>query len=207
MKNILFIFILFFTISCEKSDKDPFLPVIAGSVNEDMFFRALDPEIIIDISWTQCGYGIGEDSIDFNQDGDFDLFFDVQFLDQELFWSPECCPPYLDCWPNSVEFSIYGSQNTYIASYYELWDEIYFWDYADTIPEGFRIDTITKWENGTMLWSETTPVSDGAWYKLNKTMYLGIRFGDSTNYKYGWIEVIGSVDNNPIFKSYAIENE
>jgi hypothetical protein len=202
MKKILLISLVIFIFSCENEETID-QPVFAGVINENMYFEDLSPYVKLNIIWDNCGQGEGYDSIDLFKDGRYDIFIHANFIDWHALNA--CCGG-MDCEPIFIWYWIYSKRDIYFSSYDELWEsENTLWNYADTLSEDYRIDTIVNWKYSTKLWCYDTPVSHGAWYNLSKDMYLGIRTGDSTNFKYGWILVGGNSNRNLIFKEYAIE--
>jgi hypothetical protein len=202
MKKAMLIFLVIFTLSCEKENKTR-IPVFAGVINEGMYYTTLDPVLSINYVEISCGYGIGKDSIDLLNDGIYDIRLIAKFLlDYQVFL--DCCGN-ADCIPNGVRYRISSLNNINIATYnVSWWDNLYF-TYADTLNSGYRIDTLKNWQSSVDLWCCDYSPYVGSWYFIKNDKYLAIRMGDSTDYKYGWIKIGTNSDHNLVSKEYAVE--
>jgi hypothetical protein len=199
-KTILFLLVIF-SFSCEK-DKKTQNPILTGIINDNMYHATLEPAIFMNYIWDGCGYGIGNDSIDLLNDGIYNIRLSAKFLDYNAFLA--CCGN-ADCWPFGIVYSISSINKIEIATYLVPFSDFNI-RYADTLSEGYRIDTISSWHQATSVWSMDYGYEySGAWYFIKEDSYLGIRMGDSTHYNYGWIKVGTNSDHNLVFKEYAIE--
>ncbi|MHC1706562.1 MAG: hypothetical protein AB9842_03450 [Bacteroidales bacterium] len=209
MKKWLLILFLPIAFSCDKDkgiQNNPIQnPVYAGHLNTNMFSENLTPNIFLTYTWSQCGYGDCTDSIDIRSDGEYDFLLAARFLNPQLFFSPACCPPPIDCQPDGIVYRITSQNSIKIACRSQIWQNMNL-NWADTIPEGYRIDTINNWQSNTLIWSLVFEGQNGPWYYAVGDKYIAFRSGDSTHYKYGWFKVGINYDLNLLFKGYAIEN-
>jgi hypothetical protein len=200
MKNVLLIFFLLNLVSCEKDSKTT-NPSLVGIVNENMYSETFSPNLSLDYTWDDCGYGPGKDSIDLYKDGIYDFKISAKFLDYSAFMI--CCGN-ADCLPNGITYSFSSINKVAFATYLVPFNDFNL-RYADTLSKGSQLDSISNWNSNTNVWSmDYGNEYSGAWYFSDKDCYLGLRVGDSTDYKYGWVRISTDSDHNLIFKEYAI---
>jgi len=206
MKIYVLVILLVFTFSCENDNDHSNIrsDVYAGIINENMFVENFNGDFYLSYTWSQCGYGDCQDSIDLMNDGKYDLLLKARFLNPQMFFSAACCPPPIDCQPIGIIYQINSLNKVKIACKSRPYHNMTL-NWADTIPEGYRIDTIKNWQSNALIWSLVYQSEMGPWYYLAGDRYIAFRSGDSTQYKYGWFKVGISNDHNMLFKKYAIE--
>ncbi len=208
MKTLFFYFFIILLIfsSCSKEDTGKI--VIAGIYDSDLFYYEFSPPLEVELSLdTLTDNYIGEDSIDINQDGDFDVF-----VSHRIHLPPESGTPSYDHFPyfrltlkNGVQVA------TKIQSYpvgHGQYDEVH---WVDALNYETRIDVWPFWaENNVfqLMWAippvGTSPY--GPWYDLtNEEKYIGIRMKIDSQFKYGWIKVKVTSRDDMQFLSYALE--
>lgn len=180
--------------------------VYAGVYDSTFSYHQLATPLEISIAWdTQNLYGTGYDSLDIDLDGDFDLIFTLNLLNEDSIHL-------ISGTPNPFPFLHVQSNNGFkVASY----DEVFYIGlgqtatatYADRLDLNERIDALTDWSINLKVWGENPggammpPFGD--WYSANSQNYLAIKLNDD---KYGWVEVDASNPKNPKFSSFAILN-
>ena len=216
MKRSLLIplFTLFILFSCKKEvpeiiEDEPKITattVFAGVSDSTFYFFEFINPVEINITWDNLNlYGFGKDSIDINNDGNFDLTFELSILNEDSLHLLTGMPspfPYLRL-DNNIDIALYSE------SFYIGLGQTATATFADAIDYGSRIDSIQNWEinphSYIRMWNENpnngmTPPF-GKWYYINTVKYLGIRL----NNKYGWIEIDATNQKNPLITKFAIQ--
>lgn len=209
MKTHLFYYfiILLFLGSCLNEDTRQ--AVYAGIYDTGFIYHEFASPLKVELTFdTLTDNYLGNDSIDIDQDGIYELF-----ISQRIHLPPETGTP------SGEHFPYYrlGLKNglqvaTKMESYYTghaSYNEI---NWVDTLNYEARIDNRQDWsesnESRTM-WT-VIPVGsapNGPWYKLiNEIKYIGIRVKIGSQYKYGWIKVNEISREDIQFLSFAIEN-
>lgn len=203
MKNIKIVFFILcfscgFFFACEKNNlnltdnqPDSDKMVIAGSYDSTDFYILHTPSIMIIENEIACLFYSGMDSIDIDNNGNFDLKFHSSSQVPDL--SGECCncpddPDIIcDCWPSG---RIYKFIQTIEASYQIACDSN-----SRAISFGLN-DTIETWQNWinnnwiTLIDIYNFPPPEiiyGNWDSMDDK-YLGIRKIDNDTL-YGWIKI------------------
>ena len=205
IKVIVTLLVILSSTSCEKKqDNNARLPIIAGTINDNMLSYNFTPETKITYVWDGRGYGTGSDSIDLLNDASIDFTISAKFLDYNAFLA--CCPAGTDCLPYGMNYWFIPRTKISVAVCSDT-GEFHF-TFADTLNTGYRIDPIQRWSDKAKMWCLDYPYPyEGTWYFVkSEDKYLAIRMGDSTNYKYGWIRLGADPDHNLVFKGYAVEN-
>jgi hypothetical protein len=209
MKNyfypILLSFILF--ISCEKENIRK--EVFAGVYDSTYTFYEYMPDHIIELFSDSLNlYEDGSDSIDINSDNKNDLIIYIRLTSYNSY--SEVYNKYI--YPYCILEMHNGLE---VATKYESYPvghgitQNQSW--VDTLCYNKRIENITNWsgtDNSQLMWIiPPVPVyySNGCWYDINKTRYVGLRMMIESNYKYGWIKIHGLPSNNIRLISYAFE--
>lgn len=208
MKTLSYFFFitLFIFSSCSKEDTGKI--VIAGTYDSDLLYYEFSPPLKVELSLdTLTDNYMGEDSIDINQDGVYDII-----ISHRIHLPPESGTPSYD------HFTFYrltlknGLQvATKLQSYpvgHGQFDDV---NWIDTLCYKTRIDTWSDWSesNETRTMWAIPPVSTapyGPWYNLtNEEKYIGIRIKIGSRFKYGWIKMNVISREDMQFLSYALE--
>lgn len=200
-----FVILLIFS-SCSKDDTGK--AVIAGIYDSDLFYSEFSPPLKVELSLdTLTGNYIGEDSIDINQDGNFDVF-----ISHRIHLPPESGTPSYDHFPYfrltlKNDLQVATKLQSYPVGHGQL-DDV---NWVDTLSYKTRVDTWSDWSesNETRTMRAIPPVSTapyGPWYNLtNEEKYIGIRMKIDSQFKYGWIKVKVISRDDMQFLSYALE--
>jgi len=181
-------------------------PVYAGKYDDTYNYIKFSPVKNIQIKWDSLNfYGFGSDSIDLDQDGIFDMIFELALINEDsLHLIDEFTFPL-------PYFAITPKNQLDLSCYYEYFyvglNQTVKVEFLESLSYNDRIDTITNWLSSTdgkqLMW-DTNPgffidPSFGKWYDAVGNYYLGIRI----NGKYGWIEIDNANRFDPLIKSYA----
>ena len=213
MKTFLFyiFIILLFFASCSKDDTR--IPVTAGIYDTSFIYHEFSPPLNVELTLdTLTDNYFGNDSIDINQDGVYDLFISQRIHFPLPTGTPtwEHFPYYWLTLRNGLEAATkteyeYGGMG-YVGGV----------DWVDTLNYENRIDNISKWSESNVtltMWripAYTVPIfsptSYGPWYDLtNSEKYIAIRMKIGSHYKYGWIKVNEISKENIQFVCYTLE--
>ena len=180
--------------------------VYAGVYDSTFSYHQFTTPLEIAMTWdTQNLYGIGYDSLDIDSDGDFDLIFTLNLLNEDSIHL-------ISGMPNPFpSLHVHSNNGFKVASY----DEVFYIGlgqtatatFADRLDLNERIDIISDWDTDLKMWGENPggammpPFGD--WYSATSQNYLAIRLNDD---KYGWVEVDASNSKNPKFTGFSIQN-
>lgn len=180
--------------------------VYAGIYDSTFSYQELGTPLEINMSWdAQNLYGVGNDSLDIDADGSYDLRFTLNLLNEDSLHL-------VSGFPNPFPSCFVTSSNGYeVASYEEVFyiglGQTSTATFADRLDLNERLDLLPEWETNLKMWGEnpggagTPPFGD--WYSATSQNYLAIRLNDD---KFGWLEVDASNAKNPKFISFAIQN-
>jgi hypothetical protein len=174
--------------------------VYAGIYDTTFSYTELNPVFIPIIKWDENKlYGNSHDSLDIDNDGNFDLFIKMKLINYDsihlLTGGPEYFPMSTFELKNGFEIAMYG-EGVFIG--HGGGDKTYF---VDVLEPNERIDTLSTWYNENELqikfWAENEGGIGrppcGEWHGVDSIRYIGIRMDQN---KYGWIEI----DNTDILK-------
>jgi len=202
MRFIIALFLLVHLMSCKK-EKDV-TPLFAGESNADYIINSnaneLQPTVVFGIQNT---YGRGRTSLDLDSDGQTDLILEITSLNEDSF--PFAGTPHLfDGW------RIYFKYDVQIAGTRATTSIGTSFNMAAAFSAGDRIDTHEVWDDRsdiddhTIGWTSGPGVqgaSQESWFHINGIAYVGFKIGD----RYGWLEIDGTVPDEPQFLSYALQ--
>jgi hypothetical protein len=202
------IVILLFLFACKKEEDRS--PVLAGVYDSSFLFHEFNPPLKVNLKLdSQSKFYIGADSLDINQDGNFDLIIKQRlYLDiaKPQYYTHETYPYCLLTFRNGLEFS--KKMQYYIQGHGTYGTNVG----IDTLNYENRIDTISEWsgtDTNAALWIDpptSLTSSNGVWFNLrNAEKYIGIRMKVNSQFKYGWIKVSQVMRENISFSSYALE--
>jgi len=213
---ITFLFVL--SISCKKDEissnnsttTDSTDYTRAGIYDSNYIHTAFSPAFKINITWDSLNlYGYGQDSIDLNSDGVYDLIFKLSLLNYDsihLLNGGMPNPfPYCDLkTKNGFEIAMYTESYPIGLGQYGSKD------FVDTLSYNKLINTISNWKSGEnsdlVIWGEnpgtTGCPSFGGWHYVQDIKYIGLRKDGN---KYGWIEADFTDTYNPLFISFALK--
>jgi len=202
-----FIFLLFL-YSCKKGDDRE--PVLAGIYDSSLTFHEFSPPFKVNLKLdTLNNFYVGNDSMDINLDGNFDLIIKQRmYLDikKPNYYTYDTYPYCLLRFKNGLQFS------TKIQHYPQGHGQFGTDVGIDTLNYNNRIDNISDWSGtvtNTAMWldpSSSLVSSSGVWFYLaNTEKYIGLRMKINSHYKFGWIKVKQISRENITFISYALE--
>ena len=209
MKNFIYYILvisLFFS-ACKKDE--PREAVVAGIYDNSFVFHEFSSplKVMLILDLLTDNY-IGNDSIDINLDGVYDLVISqrIHFPSPSGIPSWEQFPYYRLILKNGLEVATKTESFPAGMGQYRKIDWVNVFDYESSI------DKISEWsESNTTqtMWAIppiTQAVSYGPWYDLtNAVKYIAIRMKIGNRYKLGWIKVSEISRENILFISYAIE--
>ncbi|MCG6191510.1 hypothetical protein [Maribellus maritimus] len=204
--SYLFFITLFIFSSCSKVDTGKI--IIAGTYDSDLLYYEFSPPLKVELSLdTLTDNYIGEDSIDINQDGVYDII-----ISHRIHLPPKSGTPSYDHFPFYRLTLKNGLQvATKLQSYPVGHGQLNDVNWVDALSYKTRIDTWSDWSenNETRTMWAIPPVSTapyGPWYNLtNEEKYIGIRMKIDSRFKYGWIKVNVISREDMQFLSYALE--
>lgn len=212
-KTLLSILIITAFAACKKDKVEPqpepvsYYSINAGEGGANYASVTITNPTPFTIVWDSLNlYGVGNDSIDLNLDGTFDLYFVLNVLNPDsihlLTGIPNPLPSLIvNSGSNLIETIIItesvpagmGSYNTYT--------------YANRLDSGMVISENDEWQGlegyGKVMRTDspgTGGPTGGPW--SNNTGYLAVRY----NGKYGWIHLDVTTNDNPLILGWAIEN-
>ncbi len=209
MKTLIlyFFIILLIFISCSKEDSGKI--VLAGIYDSDLFYYEFSPPLKVELSLdTLTDNYIGEDSIDINQDGDYDVF-----ISHRIHFPPESGTPSYEHFPYfkitlKNEVKVATKVQSYPVGHHGQYDDVH---WVDALNYETRIDVWPEWAEKNvfqLMWAVPTAGTSpyGPWYDLtNEEKYIGFRMKINSRYKYGWIKVKVISRDDMQFLSYALE--
>jgi len=164
----------------------------------------------IKVKWDDRNlYGYGKDSVDLDNNGDYDLFISLSLLNNDSIHLLNGSMP--DPFPfcrlqlhNGLEIAVckeiypIGLGQTATASY------------TDTVKYNERIDIITDWFNDSInsiaMWQKNPGFfglpSYGSWFYVKSICYIAFK---TNQQHYGWLEVNATNPENPEFTKFAIK--
>lgn len=217
MKNfllILAILLLSITISsCKKKtivvenpseDNTTTAIEVYTGVSDNTFDSILyQPNFEVPIIWdVQNLYGVGEDSLDFDQDGLYDFYMKLSLLNQA---NSNLLTGLPDPFPNCVLRTNNGYEiGFYTQSFPIGLGQTSTISFVDRHDLNERIDLNSNWSTAGKMWQENPSLTQpyGDWHGANGTYYISIR---KDNVKYGWIEVDATNHENPKIVRMAIQ--
>jgi hypothetical protein len=218
---LLNILILLLLNSCKKDEIAT--PIFAGVYNNSMLFHEFNPPFQIQLQTdTLKNIQYGNDSIDIDLDGSFDIFIIQRIY---LDWTDGF--NWMSLEEDNFPYNGLSFKNNFEVAYRKIpvnvgKGEINNIPMVDTLAYGSRIYRLKNWHDSKMgknsyagfyngsiwLWGAAPSIfwNYGIWYNItNKDIYIGIRKNTDTGYKLGWIKVkVYSRDKFEIM-SYAIE--
>jgi hypothetical protein len=180
-------------------------PIYTGIIDDNLSLNSYSIDFVLPINW-DCGICDVEDSIDINNDGSLDIVLKARFFDPDAFYSPECCPPPADCWPDFIDFRI-----TMLNDFEIAYSDIPFinstglGDIVSAFDYNTRIDTVSSWTQSTFFWMHYHD-EPGSWKQFDQEKYIAIRKKSQEYYDFGWIKVKSSPFHNLVFIDSAIES-
>lgn len=204
----LFLLLLLFS-SCKK-EQEPRTPVLAGIYDGAMDHRELNPALQITFRYDSLlNINFGEDSLDLNQDGSYDIIISQR----NLLGNPAAGVNRNDTYPygrlsvkNGAEVAIKNER--YIIGHGQYSTV----SWVDTIAFNTNVAGLAYWsESNRMvyLWVEAPTIfrpTDGTWYKLADTeKYVAFRMNINSRYRYGWIKILVTSREKIAVTSYAME--
>ncbi|NQX91314.1 MAG: hypothetical protein HRT74_04120 [Flavobacteriales bacterium] len=207
LRNILIGIPLLLLLSCSKDESvvecESGTPsnVFAGVYDDSFIFTEPSTPLELNITYDQQNlYGEGEDSLDIDMDGIFDLKLTLQIINEDSLHLVETMP---NPFPN---LKVTDLNNIAIAKYPEFFpigmgQSGTAW-YASMLEYEEQINILTEWDDSIKLWGENPAnIPYGNWYTASEENYLAIKISD----KYGWIRIDGSSLQNPRIVSYAAQ--
>jgi hypothetical protein len=202
--------ILIFLITLNSCEKDEETQVLAGDVNLEMTHCKFNPPLKIQLQIDSVkNTKYGQDSIDINQDGIYDLF-----ILQNLFidWDETARLDYGFYYGKIVSkngLEIHTKTETYYIGLGQTSD----FNWVDTLKYQDRINSRDNWSDPSntvynFMWAlpARPTMTNGCWFDiLDNERYVGIRMKINSEYKYGWLKVNQDSDRNIEIQSYAIE--
>ena len=208
MKSSLYylLIILFIFSSCLKDDNEKI--VSAGIYDSDFIYHEFSSPLKVDLKLDSITDNyFWNDSIDINQDGNYELF-----ISHRIHLPPESESPSYEHYPYFSLTSKNGLQIALKIDYYSLGhgqvNEITF---VDTLNYKMRIDNISDWSESSRMWwvppiNAPGTLTNGTWYTLtNEEKFVGIRIKIGKRYKYGWIKLNVISKEDIQFICFAIE--
>jgi hypothetical protein len=212
MKTLLYYIFIFLFISSSCSKEETRQAVIAGIYDTSFIYGELSPPLKVELTLdTLTDNYQGNDSIDINQDGVYDLF-----ISQRIHFPPPSGTPTWEQFPYYRLTSRNGLEvATKTESYPVGMGQYNSVNWVDALNYENRIDNISEWSGSNVvrtMWA-IPPIStygfaltNGPWYNLtNVIKYIGIRMKIGSRYKYGWIKMNEISRENMLFLSYALE--
>lgn len=200
--------LLLFLLACNKDE--PKAPVLAGVFNSSMNYKEWNPAFQVTLQHDAMrNMDYGEDSLDINQDGNYDIIISQK----NLLGNPSANANSNDIYPfynlsvkNGVAIAVIKETNFTVIN--RLSNA--FW--VDTIAYKANLGDITGWsDNFTNILSYATPPTvffgyDGPWYGLsNKEKYIAMRIHTNLRYRYGWIKIHVTSPQKISIISYALQ--
>lgn len=197
-------------IACKKEtvEPEPMATVFAGVFDTTFGYYQHPGNTVMEVTWDSLNlYGRAEDSVDLDLNGSFDLYFEVvrfNFDSIHLLNGPSYPLNYPKCVVRSsteYEFSMYkvnyGTGHGQVGQYW----------YVGRLDANDPVDTRAYWSREAELWTSFPPSlfapPGSAWFQADGSDFIAIKRGE---YQYGWVEIDASDRNNPIVKSFAIQN-
>lgn len=207
MKSRIFVCLLFTLLfSCEKDNNSP---VLAGIIDNNMLYQEFNPPMQCKMQTDSTTNSVsGTSSIDINSDGLYDLIFQVKL---PISWDEK----------NNVDYGTYHNilelnNNLEVVSFKETYyiglGQTSETNWAGALRYEDKIEADNDWTGSNRhiyMWALPTPspMSNGVWYGgAHSERYLGIRIASDSGYKYGWIKINPTADNDFAILSFAIEN-
>jgi hypothetical protein len=183
--------LLFYCFACDKEEKTPESPVLAGVHDTGMVYTEFNPPVQSVLSLDSTGYLFGSDSLDINADGVFDIII------QQQVWPDDSFPG--------------GSTTEYPFAGLTLKNGLCVAIKNEVVPIGLGQTTTIKWVDTMLLkaridkgpvWSEPDAYhtlwsvppatfwgSNGPWYNLAEDeRYIGLKMTTPSGEKYGWLK-------------------
>lgn len=210
MKQIIIPVVIFLlTLHSCKKDKEE-IPVIAGDLNLEMVHWEFNPALKIQLQIDPANnMKYGKDSIDINQDGNYDLFFYLKlFIDRKE--------------TDRLDYGTYYGKlvakngleiSTKTETYYIGLGQTNDISWVDTLKYEDKVSSRNNWSDPintvyNFMWvlPARPTMSNGCWFDIfDDERYIGIRMKINSEYKYGWLKVNQDSDRNIEIQSYAIE--
>lgn len=210
MKDLLYclLLILFLLPACQEDE--PAAIVLAGVYDSRMLYHELNPALELTLTedaLLQVAYG--EDSLDLNQDGSFDVIISGRIpLDYKYnkTTTNDTYPFFRLYLKNTVEVA-YEKETYYIGL-----GQTSSTQWIDTIAYKENVRNITTWTESNIyrfMWVDPPTIfwgTDGPWFNLvNSERYIAIRQLSGSHYRYGWIKVKEASREKIAIASYALE--
>lgn len=195
-------------VSCKKDEEGDVVPlfpnVIRAGVKNGLQWDTLNPNLSLTINWdSQNLYGTGADSIDIDDDGDFDLRFECSLLNQDslhLLNGQEPNPyPYFRITSSNAYSLRTKSESVPIGMGQTT---TVYW--VDSLNFDDKVKNDDQWSASTLyLWRDNSGqfgvFTNGPWYTISDKKYIAF---NRLN-KLGWIELDASDWENITIKSIA----
>lgn len=207
-KNLYYILVvLLFLSACKK--EEPRKAVAAGIYDTGFVFHEFSSPLKVELTLDPLTDNyIGNDSIDINLDGVYDLV-----ISQRIHIPP---PSGIPSWEQFPYYRLTLKNGLEVATKTESYpvgmgqsDDV---NWIDSLNYKSSIDKISEWSDSNTtrtMWAIppiTQAVTYGPWYNLtNAVKYVAIRMKVGKQYKLGWIKVNEISRENILFISYAIE--
>ena len=216
IKTIGFIFLGFIACGKENNDipnQDTTKYVIAGFYDTSYIYKQFQPEFFVTLNRVSCLDMWGNDSLDINMDGIYDLIFKIADInessDENCFPESEDSTIVVDYWPAFYPFFSITLRDSFEILNHTTVDE--YWSYPtsfiDTLNSRDTINLRQNWKSDQVLYfynyNKPETGGYGDWINLNSTKYLGFRFSKNGVKKYGWIKI--EKDDNFVFRELAYE--
>ncbi|HRZ43431.1 MAG TPA: hypothetical protein P5228_12095 [Bacteroidales bacterium] len=200
--------VLFFGVACDKVEKTPESPVLAGVHDTGMVYTAFNPPVQPVLTVDSTGYLFGCDSLDINADGAFDIIIQQQVFPHDSFTG--------------------GSSTEYPFTSLTLKNGLCVAIKKEVVPIGLGQTTTIKWVDTMLLnaridkgplWSEpnvshnlwcvppaTFWGSNGPWHNLTEAeRYIGLKMTTPSGEKYGWLKCYQKSRKELAFLGCAIQ--
>jgi len=185
MKKVEYIIIACFIllVSTCKKEADPGEYILAGIIDDSFYHFEFSPDKTIAISWDSLNlYGFGKDSLDLDNDGNFDLVFNLQIINNDSLHL-------LDGLPNPFPYLYVIHRNsagisTLTETFYSGLGSTGTATYANAFMLNDKIYKNGEWsevdEESQNLWGDNPSnyYPKGKWFNLNETGFLGVRINE-----------------------------
>jgi hypothetical protein len=195
---------------CKKEDQTPSTLVTLNDNSSSWNIKDFAPAYTFSVDWDPNNlYGSAQDSLDLDDDGQYDVAFHLNLLNQDSIHllgggTPSPFPgfnAYSSGWEIASEKELmYAGLGTVVTFYW-----------IKPLMIGYDLTNHDVWKTSANIWQENPiplQLSFGPWYSIQDIRYIGLKknrtFGDIVLPLYSWIELDCTDRQNPKIVRMAV---